>query len=752
LSRIRTIAITAIAIGGLFTVTQLLLRAPIAIVYKGAAIGMVNALTAAGIILVYRTIRVINFAQAAIGVAGAILIFSFVQYTKVPFLIAFLLGLVLSGLVGLVVGILSLRFFKAPRLVLTVFTIAISFFLIPTSTYIQRLPFFPRVETLSTFEQLGAGGFRNNLPLAGLEYQIGGLALPFGFAEIMAFEVGILALLAVAAFFRYTRAGTAVRAMAENSERASLLGIGVGGLSLIVWALAGVLSGAGVTMTGILINPQVVSAGGTAVLLPALTAAVLGRMRSLPVTIGAALGISILTQAWQWRMRNDLAVFDVILLVIISGGLLIQRRALVRSEHQQDASSWVASQETRAMPRELLQVPGIRITRWALIAVGVAAVIAYPFAFGTGATVLGAVIAINAIVVVSLVVLTGWAGQVSLGQYGLVAVGAVVGGALSASVGLPFLLAVPVTAAFVAGLATLIGLPALRIPGLFLLPVTFAFAVAVRSVLFNERYFGWLIPETVNRPTFLLLDFEDERSMYFLSVGALILAILGVIRLRRTRVGRLLIALRDNEPNVRAFGVSPLRTKLLAFAVSGALAGFAGAIFVYHQRGIAADSFAAERGVTVFIEGVFGGIGSITGALLGSAYSSIQTYAISSPLILIATGPLATLAVFYSAPGGLISLLIKARDGVLKIVAQRRQLVVPGLFADIDPETLRKRLWPLAEGEPDGGLAALPVGTRYRLPSGLYTPSKPVPNGAALTAKEEEPVVPDLAPVEGAET
>jgi branched-chain amino acid transport system permease protein len=744
-SRVWTLVWFSGAVVALLFFTQVILRTPPAILYRGAAVGMVNALTAAGIILVYRTLRVINFAQGAIGAAGAILTFSFVQYTEVPFLIGFLLGLLLSGLIGFAVGVLALRFFKAPRLVLTVFTIAIAFFIAPLAPYAQRLPFFPRVETLSAFESLGSGNFANRLPLAGLRYQIGDLPFPLGFNEIMALEVGLLALLGVAAFFRYTRGGTAVRAIAENSERASLLGIGVGGLSIIVWIIAGVLSGAGATLTGILINPQVVGgAAATAVLLPALAAAVLGRMRSLPITAAAAVGISILTQAWDWKLRNDRPALDAVIFLLIAIGLLVQRRRLLRSEQQAETSSWVASQEPRPIPRELLAVGGIRITRWVLTIIGLVVAAIYPFAVGTGATVLGGVIAINAIVVISLVVLTGWAGQVSLGQYGFVAVGAVLAGAMSADVGLPFWLVVPLATAVVAAFASLVGLPALRIPGLFLLPVTFAFAAAIRSVLFNERYFGWLLPETVQRPSILFIDFEDERAMYYLSVAALVVAILAVVRLRRTRVGRLLIGLRDNEPNVRAFGVSAVRTKLLAFTIAGALAGFAGAIFAYQQRGAAGDSFLAERSVNVFIEAVFGGIGSISGALLGSAYFAIQQYVVGSPVIQIALGPTTVLALLYAAPGGLISLLLKARDGVLKIVAQRRQIFVPSLFSDVDPEMLRGRLWPLAESEPQGGLAALPFDRRYRLRSWIYG-QEWATNGAGKQAREEEGVTAAVA-------
>ena len=716
-----------VALVAVLVITQLVMPGtggnrgtPFAIIYRGVVLGLVSALTATGIILVYRTIRVINFAQATIGAAGGTLTFLFIQFTKVPFVVSFVLGLALSTLLGFAIGILALRFNRAPRLVLTVFTIVLVQALGLLVPLIRNLPIFPRVEELSIFEQLGEGAFRNRLPLAGWSYQIGSLPISFGYAEVFAIEVSVVALLAVGAFFRYTRAGVAVRAMAENSERATLLGIGTGLLSCIVWALSGLLSGVGVTLTGALQSPAVATSGGIGVLLAALAAGVLGRMKSLPATAGAAVAISVLAEAWAWSFKDDIALFDVGLFLLVAIGLLVQRRELMRSEQTSETSSWAATQEIRPVPRELLAIPSLRVIRWAIALVGIAVVGIYPYAVGTGATNLGAVIAINAIIVVSLVVLTGWAGQVSLGQFAFAALGAVIGGALTSRVGLMFWLAVPLTSIVVAGLAALIGLPALRIRGLFLLVVTFAFAISVQRVLFNERYFGWLLPDTVERPTFFLIDFDDERSMYYLCVLALVAAILFVSRMRRTRIARILIASRENEANARSFAVGVVRAKLMAFAISGGLAGFAGVLFAHQQRGLSAESFTAQAGIDVFIQAVFGGISAVSGALLGSSYFNLTRYFSSWPPFLLIAGPLATLTLLFVAPGGLISLVIRVRDGILKIIAQRRQIIVPSLFADIDPEALEARLWPLSDPLPSAGLAALPNAPKFTVASELY--------------------------------
>jgi branched-chain amino acid transport system permease protein len=713
--RVRTALVAAATLVAILVCTQFAFPGaggggrgtPVAILFRGVVLGAVGALTSSGIVLLYRTIRIINFAQIALGIAGGILAFDLVLYTPVPFPVALLIGLATGGFVGFVVGLLALRFARAPRLVLTVFAILTAFALALFSPYVDRLGIFPPFETRPIFT-LDEGALRAEMPFAGLKFTVGDFPFSFGYAEIFALQFAVVALLALGAFLRYTRSGVAVRAMAENADRASLLGIGTGALSIVVWTIAGVLGAATVILAGVITSPTVTATGfGSELLLPALAAAVIARMRSLPVAAIAAVGISVAAQAWRWSFPDDFQLFTVVLLAAIVAGLFLSRRERTRSEQQAETSSWVATQEQRPVPPELRGVRGVRIARVALIVLGLTALAVYPFAVSTGATNIGGVIALNAIAVLSLVVLTGWAGQVSLGQYAFVALGAVIGGALTGRVGVPFWFAVPATALMVALLAAVIGLPALRVQGLFLLVVTFAFAAAVQTVLFDDRYFGWLLPEAVDRPTFFFFDFEDERSMYFLCVLALVGATAMIVALRRTRVGRNLIALRDNEAGTRSFGIAAVRTKLLAFAISGGLAGFAGAIYAHQQRGVSAGSFTADASLQVFIQAVFGGVGSVGGALLGSAYFTFVAYFFTSPVLLALLGPLTTLLLLYAAPAGLISLVNAARDGVLGIVAQRRNLVVPSLIADFDPELAAAHLTPLADPLSSGGLAAL---------------------------------------------
>jgi branched-chain amino acid transport system permease protein len=350
-------------------------------------------------------------------------------------------------------------------------------------------------------------------------------------------------------------------------------------------------------------------------------------------------------------------------------------------------------------------------------------VVVWPFVASTDETVLGQVIALNAIVGLSLVILTGWAGQVSLGQFGLVAIGALVAGSLSTRLGFPFWIAVPLATVLTAAVATAIGVPGLRIPGLFLAVATFAFAVAVRAVLFTDS-FSWLQPSgRIHRPSLLMIDFEDEKSMYFLCAVALIVACVAVVNLRRSRFGRVLIAVRENDANAAAAGIDPTRLKLMAFAVAGALAGFSGALLAFQGRGVTGSSFDPQASIDIFVQVVLGGVSTVAGALLGSGFWNITHQLLAQfPDLQLALGPAAALVLLYISPGGIVAMVTRVRDAALRIVAMRNQIIVPSLFADIDPAALEARLIPMAPPDDRQGLDD--IAARYRLRTRLFDTSR----------------------------
>jgi branched-chain amino acid transport system permease protein len=717
-SRRRTVATVAGALVLVAVLLQVLLpkATPNGILVRGLLTGCVNALLATGLVLIWRSARVINFAQASLGGAAAYLCFSLVEYFGVPFLLALPIAVAGGALTGFLVdAVFVQRFFNAPRLVLTVVTIVVARFLGDSRSYVNAIPpIGERARRPRALDALQQGDMK--LPFDDFTFEI--FPLRFGSGAVITLVLTALALGALAMWLRTSRLGTAVRGVAVNAERAQSLGINVRAVGAVVWTVAGTLSGVAVLLQGIESGFDQSSVYSPEMLMTALAAAVLARMESLPLAVIAAVVISAVTQAVYWSYPTT-SLVDLGLLLVIGGGLLAHRKRAGRSE-ENDSSSWEATKEIRPVPQELSAVSEVRRSRRFLVGAALVLVVVYPFTTSTAQTNLGSLIFIQAIVALSVVVLTGWSGQVSLGQFALVAVAAVIGSNLTAERGITFWIALPLVAALAAGFAALLGLPAMRMRGSFLAVTTLAFAVATERTLFRADFFTGLIPDRVNRPNLLFLSFASERNYYFLCLATLVVAALVVGRLRRSRTGRVLIAARENEAAVQSFGIPLVRTRLAAFAASGALCGVAGMLFVHHQRAVDAGSYSASVSIDMFIMAMVGGIGTMSGALLGAAYVGIITFVIPNAVLrnLATSGGL--LVLLFMAPGGLAALVAAARDAALRIVATRRGIVAPSLFEDMDEEAIRNRRAPLVDRIPFRGLEAIPAQRRYVMASELH--------------------------------
>jgi branched-chain amino acid transport system permease protein len=519
---------------------------------------------------------------------------------------------------------------------------------------------------------------------------------------------------AMAAFFRFSSVGIAVRAAAENEDKASLLGINTKTLSTLVWVLAAALSGIAAVMQVPVagISSAAVVGVGSGVLLRALAAAVIARMENLPLAVSTAIGIAIFERSVFFAFsRTD--IVDLAVLVVILGGLLVQRKRIARGEDT-GIASWTATEEIRPVPRELAGVPAVRRAARRFAIVGAVVALAYPWVASPSQTNLGSLFLIYGIVAVSLVILIGWGGQVSLGQFAFVAVGALVGGALTSRWNVWFPVALLVASFAGAGVAVLLGLPALRIKGLFLAVTTLGFSVVTATVLLNDRYFGWLLPDTVNRPKFAFVDTEDERSFFYLSVLGLLFAVFLAKGLRQSRTGRVLIAMRDNERAAQAFSVNLVRTRLATFALSGFIASMAGVLFAHHQHAVSQQAFLPDQSIQMFIMAVIGGLGSVTGVLLGPLYIGLVKVLLPAELQLLA-GAVGVLFVLLFFPGGLGSLAYGLRDAFLRRVAIRNRIFVPSLLADYRTDE-HMSVVPIApKYDLDGQVAT--IERRYRLPS-----------------------------------
>jgi branched-chain amino acid transport system permease protein len=322
------------------------------------------------------------------------------------------------------------------------------------------------------------------------------------------------------------------------------------------------------------------------------------------------------------------------------------------------------------------------------------------------------VILIYTIVGLGLLVLTGWAGLISLGHFAFAAVGGFVATMLAGHGGVPILLTLPLGGLAGAVVAVGIGIPALRLRGLYLAVMTLAFALATTTVLLNANGLGHFLPARIDRPVLLGFDLNDERAFFYVCLAFLVLAFLLVAALRRSRTGRALIACRDNESAAQSFGISLLRVRLQAFAVSGFLAAFAGALLAYEARAMDPISFAPEQSVQVFNTVVIGGMGSVIGPLLGSGYNAIFVL-LNAPFIAALSGGLGVIAVLMLAPGGLSGIAFSIRDAWLRRVATRHRISVPSLGVDFGHGVARLRSAITPKFHASGGAAFVPV--RYRL-------------------------------------
>ena len=294
------------------------------------------------------------------------------------------------------------------------------------------------------------------------------------------------------------------------------------------------------------------------------------------------------------------------------------------------------------------------------------------------------------IVAVSLVVLTGWGGHISLGQFAIVGDGR--GGRGRPR---PALRHRPVRDAARAGVAggavaLLVGLPALRIRGPFLAVTTLAFAVALDSYFLNPTYFSSVIPQSIERQVlWARYDLEGERAMYYLCLAFLVLAIVVAHGVRRARAGRALLATRDNERAAEAMAVPSTRVKLTGFVLAGVIAGVAGGLHVGVLHGARLGSYQPLQSLQVFSMAVIGGMGSVGGALLG-VFALRLAGQLSAAYRLLITGT-GLLVVLLVVPGGLGAAALRLRDRALRMIANRRGIIVPSLVADVAADTLPTR-------------------------------------------------------------
>lgn len=637
---------------------------PWAIVVTGLASGIAYGLLGVGLVLVHRSSKFINFSHSQIGAFGAAIMAILVTEQGVPYWLALPAGMAVAAAIASGVEVTVVRrLAKAPRLMSMVATLGVGQFLFFMSLLLNAKSasgdFFPVPPGLPTFTING---------------------LPIGTDTTGILILGPVSVLLLTVFFRRSRFGLAIRGAASNADAAAMAGMSPQRLTNLSWAIAGSLA----CLTAALLIPSIGALAGAALgptlLLRALVAAVIGRMQNVVVTFAAGTAIGLLDRIVKYKEPQQIGLSDLVLLGLVLVSLLAQGRP---GRREQEKGAWLAIKPWGPLPEQLQEI-------WVLRRTGVLlAVPALVVAFLVPATLTPANASVMAqfsalvIVGLSLSILTGLGGQLSLGQFAIAGAGAVAAIAVSQRTG-DVLLGLGLAVVVGAVTSVIIGIPALRVQGLLFAVATLAFALAMRGFLLKrEDPFGFGASTVTNGAKVLGVGIDDGRTQAYLALVLLAVALLVASNIARSSMGRVLVALRDNEDAARAFSVSASKRKLQAYAISGALAGLGGAMFAFTQTVVSAGTFPADTSIIVTVLVVVGGAGLVAGPLLGAAIAYptlVNVNAATSGTI-----TLAWLVLILYYPNGVAGVIAPLRERFVDLVARAFGVDAAAARASADP-------------------------------------------------------------------
>jgi branched-chain amino acid transport system permease protein len=619
---------------------------------SGLGLGALFAMLGAGLVISYKGSGVINFAHGALAMFG---MFTFdsawnrgeiflpwvdflpthtvnipVRITldsdgSAPFVVALVIALAMAALLGLAVHFLVFRPLRnAAPLGKVVASVGLLLYLqgVALLNFGNSFP-QPRSvvpdEVIENFLGLGK-------PISRITLYVVGFSILFG--------------LVLWAGYRFTRFGLATRAAAGNEKGALLLGYNPQTLAAVNWVIASVTA----TLAVIIVGPlqgQITPIGLSALIVPALAAALIGGLRSIPIAIIGGLGLGAVRTLLDikkatWFDSGPLTwiengVSQAVPLIVIVLVLVVRGKSLpIRG-----------SVEERRLP---LAPQPKRMYEHALVWITVITTLAFVFENAGNRTRFANAIQnglILAIILLSLVILTGYIGQISLMQMSFAGIAAFITARMMADgIGrgsnltpvsgpsLPWPIAglIGVVVAIIVGI--IVGLPAVRIRGVQLAVVTIATAVAIQSLYLENEVITQLragIPAYVKEPTFLGADIgarsdraQNENPLFALFGGVVLaLCAIGVANIRRTGVGRRFLAVRANERAAASAGINVARTKLLAFAMSAGIAGLGGVMLGFKQVEVSSANFVYGASLAILATAYLAGITSINGAIVG---------------------------------------------------------------------------------------------------------------------------------------
>ena len=620
----------------------------------GAMTGLGYALLGIGLVLTYRSSRVINFAHGAVGLFAAGLFAVVVGRYRVPYLLGFPAAVLCGGLIGAgLQAAIVRRLDSSPRVLAMVATLGVGEALLLLAL---------------SFNSGGLGGRNFPLPPFVPDFEVGPLFVGPSLTALMALTPVVLAGLGL--FLWRSRYGIAMRGAASNPDAATLAGASPANMAMLAWGLAGAIA----AFSALLVLPSkgVVTPDslGPGFLLRGLAAAALARFASLPVTFAAGVGLGVMEAVFASN-PGAAGAFEVAVFALVFVGVGLQSG---RRRGREPEDRWAGLAPAPPIPDAWRRLPLIRWAPAGAAGLGLGAAALAPVWLTNQHAFVLAVVFGFAVVALSVSLLTGIGGQLSLGQVAFAAVGALAAvpvlretGSLAASMA---------CAAAVGGIvAAAVGLPALRVRGQLLGVATLAFTLMASGWLLRQ---DWAFGRTgVSAPPRRLLGLEltTSRSYYYAALAAFVVAAAAAGLVRRSGFGRRLRAVRDNEDAARALRTRASAVKLGSYALAGALAGLGGAVIAFASTQISAALFTPRGSVDAVSIAVIGGLGGVVGPLLGALYLIGIPRLFDLGLTPLAALNAGWLILILEQPRGLSALLAKVRDGYCGAVARRRGLM-----------------------------------------------------------------------------
>ncbi len=588
----------------------------------GFGVGSVYAAVAMGLVVIFKGTGIINFAAGAMGMwsayvfdearrSGDLMLPAVVVPAeihlgdRVAFLPAFLLAAVSAVLIGLAAHVLVFRpLRKAPPLAKVVASVGLMLAL--QALVVIRFQSAPRsVDPILPNETVRLGGV--DLPRDRL------------YLTLITVAVGV----ALWAYFRYARFGLATRAAAENERAASLARFSPLFLAGTTWVLSSLVVGLLLTLAAPLNGLNTL--GYVFAIVPALACALVGRLTSIGATLIAALALGALqseltlfaTRSW-WPSWGKSGLSDAVPFAVVIVVLFILGRSLPTR----------GATDTQALP-EVIKPRNRPPVVIGLVAAGMVALLVTSGSYRYG-VITSMIVAISAL---SLMMVTGYVGQISLATAALAGTAGFALSKLTTDAGWPFPLAALFSALIAAAFGLIVAIPALRIRGAQLAVVTLAGAIALERFVFRNPEFSKVEGNLIVNPEIFGIDLgvREGTNIARIQFGLLVLVVLVVVTLAvgnlvRSATGRRFLAVRSNERAGAAAGINIPAQKLLAFGIASFLAGISGVLIGYSRGQLSADSFAALVGVSYLAFAYLGGITSLSGSMVAGALAPLGIF------------------------------------------------------------------------------------------------------------------------------